>query len=116
MALFVAFRGLVIGCLVVTALGFAVPVRAQPAPPAAGEGAAAAPAGAIPRPAFRDITGYRFPPPAQTVRDMQHVAIAIQLRDYCADARISDAFVKERLERFSRLTGREESCRTLLDY
>lgn len=68
------------------------------------------------RPDFRDIRGYRFPPPAQTVRDMQNVAQAIQLRDYCADARISDEFVKERLALFSRLTGRQETCRSLVDY
>lgn len=85
---------------------------AQSAP--AGDPGQAAPGAA--RPAFRDLSGYRFPPPARTVRDMQNVAQAIQLRDYCADARVSDDFVRERLALFSRITGRAETCRSLLDY
>lgn len=87
-------------------------VLAQPAPAGEAERAARAEE----RPEFRDLTGYRFPPPAQTVRDMQNVAQAILLRDYCADARVSDDFVKERLALFSRITGRQETCRSLLDY
>ena len=65
---------------------------------------------------FRDISGYPFGAPATTVRDMQHLATAMQLRAYCADPAVPDAFVRVQLQRFSQLTGREESCRSLLDY
>ncbi len=65
---------------------------------------------------FRDTTGYRFPALSRTVRDMQNLAFAMQLRDYCADDRIPDAFVRSQLARFSVLTGRDESCRSLNDY
>lgn len=47
---------------------------------------------------------------------MQNLAYAMQLRDYCANSRVSDDFVRERLNRFSAMTGREESCQTLLEY
>lgn len=61
---------------------------------------------------------YRYPMPAiaQTVREIQHSTQAMLLREYCADERIPDAFVNERLAMFSRQTGRTEDCRTLLDY
>lgn len=65
---------------------------------------------------FRDISGYPFRAPAATVRAMQHLATAMQLRAYCADPNIPDAFVRLQLQRFSELTGREENCRSLLDY
>ena len=65
---------------------------------------------------FRDVSGYPFGAPASTVRDMQHLATAMQLRAYCADPAIPDAFVRLQLQRFSQLTGREENCRSLLDY
>ncbi len=65
---------------------------------------------------FRDIAGYRFGAPASTVRSMQHLATAMQLRAYCADPNVPDAFVRLQLQRFSELTGREENCRSLLDY
>jgi len=65
---------------------------------------------------FRDVSGYRFPALARTRRDLQNVATAIQLREYCADDKLDAAFVRRQLERFSRITGRSESCRTLLDY
>ncbi len=67
-------------------------------------------------PAWRSTAGYPLPALADTVARMQHVAHAMQLRDYCANRRLPDAFVRERLQRFSRLTGREEDCQTLLDY
>lgn len=65
-----------------------------------------------------DDIPYRYPVPslAQTVRELQHASLAIQLREYCADEKIPDAFVDERLAEFSRITGREENCRTLLEY
>lgn len=65
---------------------------------------------------FRDTTGYRFPALSRTVRDMQNLAFAMQLRDYCADDRIPDAFVRVQLARFSMMTGRDENCRSLNDY
>ncbi len=65
---------------------------------------------------WRDTRGYRFPAIAKTVEDLQYLAYAMQLREYCANRRVSDDFVRERLKRFSAMTGREESCRTLLDY
>ncbi|MDR1064616.1 MAG: hypothetical protein LBL48_11935 [Azoarcus sp.] len=64
----------------------------------------------------RDTSGYRFPALAVTVAAAQNMAYAMILRDYCANARLPAAFVRERLARFSRMTGREESCPSLLDY
>ena len=65
---------------------------------------------------FRDITGYLFPAIAETTGDMQNVAYAMQLRDYCSDKRVPDQFVRDQLARFGRITGRTEDCQTLLDY
>ncbi|WP_407278374.1 hypothetical protein U5817_18470 [Aromatoleum evansii] len=65
---------------------------------------------------FRDTTGYRYPALARTRSDLQNLAYALQLRDYCADERVPDDFVKAQLESFSRITGRAETCRTLLAY
>lgn len=82
-------------------------------------GAAAAqgaPGTKAPEKGWRDTDGYLFPPIAKTVADMQNLAYAMTLRDYCSDSRVPDAFVLERLARFSELTGREETCRTLMDY
>lgn len=61
---------------------------------------------------------YRYPLPAlaQTVREVQHSTQAMLLMEYCADERIPDAFVNQRLAEFSRQTGRQEDCRTLLEY
>jgi len=86
----------------------------QPAPAvaAASEASAKAPA----RPAWRSTVGYPFPAVATTVAAMQNLAYAMQLRDYCANSRVPDDFVRERLNRFSAMTGREESCQTLLEY
>jgi hypothetical protein len=110
----------VVACL---ALLVAAGVRAQAAPPAAGSSTAPVPEGKSPEkgaarkpPPFRDTTGYRYPAISRTVRDMQNMAYAMQLRDYCADERVPDEFVKEQLAHFSRITGREETCRTLLAY
>jgi hypothetical protein len=65
---------------------------------------------------FRDISGYRVGSVAQTARRLQNVATAMQLRDYCADPRVADEFVRIQLARFSLITGRSESCATLLEY
>lgn len=68
------------------------------------------------RPPWRQLNGYAFPALADTVSSMQNMSYAMQLRDYCADGRIEDDFVRDRLARFSRMTGREEDCSTLLRY
>ena len=98
----------------------AAPSAAAAAPAASGapqgtQAAAAAP-GKPPRPEWRDTSAYRFPAIAKTVSDLQNLAHAMRLRDYCADGRVKDEFVRERLDRFSVITGRPETCRTLLDY
>lgn len=82
------------------------------------EGAETANQGANGRepPEWRSTAGYPFPALADTVARMQNVAHAMRLRDYCADRRVPDEFVRARLQRFSQLTGREETCTTLLDY
>lgn len=72
--------------------------------------------GAAEDPDFRDTRAYAFPALSRTVRDMQHLAYAFQLRDYCADGRVPDAFVRIQLARFSLITGRDETCRSLADY
>lgn len=86
-------------------------VEAQTAEPAAAD---------EPPPDARKAGGkpYRYPMPAiaQTVREVQHATQAMLLREYCADEKIPDEFVNERLAEFSRQTGRSEDCRTLLDY
>ncbi|MDR0700879.1 MAG: hypothetical protein LBF61_00460 [Azoarcus sp.] len=64
----------------------------------------------------RDTSGYPFPALAVTVAAAQNMAYAMILRDYCADTRLPMEFVRERLARFSRMTGREETCKSLLDY
>jgi hypothetical protein len=99
------------------------------APPAPAEAAAAAATGegagaqaeagesaAEGERAWRDTSAYTFGALAATALRPELVAKAMQLRDYCADQRVDDAFVRERLQRFSALSGREEDCRTLLDY
>jgi hypothetical protein len=106
---------LLISLLSAAALLLPVSGWAQGAP-AAGADAGETPAQPAAVPEWRRTTGYPFPALARTVADMQNLAHAMQLRDYCADARVADDFVRDRLARFSRLTGREETCITLLDY
>ena len=91
--------------------------HAQDAPAPAASPAAAAPAqdAALDK-EWRSTAGYPFPAVAQTVTDMQRLAFAMQLREYCSDRRVADEFVRERLARFGQLTGRQEPCRSLLDY
>lgn len=101
--------------IVYLALLLAGSACAQPPPPGAPQSASPASAGK-PDESFRDTTGYRHPALSRIVRDMQNLAYAMQLRDYCADDRVSDEFVKAQLARFSRITGRTETCRTLLAY
>jgi len=89
------------------------PALAQRAPAPA---AVPAPAASAPTPEWRRTDGYRFPALADSVRRLQYAAQAMQLREYCADRRVPDDFVRERLRRFGGLTGREESCASLKDY
>jgi len=100
-----------IACLVLLLAGSACAQMAPPAP-----AGVATPEPGKPVEAIRDTTGYRYPALSRTVRDMQNLAYAMQLRDYCADDRVSDEFVRAQLARFSRITGRTETCRTLLAY
>lgn len=81
---------------------------------AGGQGAAAPPA--VQTPDWRRTDAYVFGAIGDLTRRMQFVAQAMQLRDYCADRRVPDAFVQGRLQQFGRMTGREETCTTLLDY
>lgn len=112
-----------------TAARPAAPAAAAAVPPTAAEDAAAgrlrqggepalpsvSPALAE-RPPWRQLSGYAFPALADTVSSLQNMSYAMQLRDYCADGRIEDAFVIDRLARFSAMTGREEDCSSLLRY
>ena len=76
--------------------------------------AARAPAPAVPE--WRRTDAYVFRAIGDVTRRMQFVPQAMQLRDWCADRSVPDDFVRERLQRFGRMTGREETCTTLLDY
>lgn len=94
----------------------ALPAQTVPAKADAPSAAAAAPELVKPDRSFRDTTGYRYPALSRTQRDLQNLAHALQLRDYCADDRVPDDFVKAQLASFGRITGRAETCRTLLAY
>lgn len=112
----------IVSCLICLLLAGAV--QAQQAPPAAAPPVAnTAPAGADGEEAgdqddrsWRDTSAYPFGALADTALRLELVAKAMQLRDYCADRRVQDEFVRERLRRFSALSGRPEDCRSLLDY
>jgi len=65
---------------------------------------------------WRDTSAYPFPALAATVAGAQNMAQAMILREYCADDKIPDEFVRARLALFSKITGREEDCASLLDY
>lgn len=98
------------------ALLFSAALPAQTAPAQADVPSASAAETPKPDRSFRDTTGYRYPALSRTQRDLQNLAYALQLRDYCADDRVPDEFVKAQLASFSRITGRVETCRTLLAY
>jgi hypothetical protein len=100
-------------------------VPAQPSPPAAAaqsdttsvaEPNKAEPPDISPKKSWRDTSGYPFPALADTLAAAQNMVQAMLLRDYCANEKIPDNFVLDRLARFSRITGREEDCQSLLDY
>ena len=80
--------------------------------PAAAPARASAPA----VPEWRRTDVYVFRAIGDVTRRMQFVPQAMQLRDWCADRSVPDDFVRARLQRFGRMTGREETCTTLLDY
>ncbi|MDR2208718.1 MAG: hypothetical protein LBE22_07100 [Azoarcus sp.] len=65
---------------------------------------------------WRDTSGYPFPALADTVAGTQNMVHAMILREYCSNEKLPDDFVRNRLARFSRITGREEDCQSLLDY
>ena len=109
-------RGLARGVLFAAVVGL-MPVAAlaqQAQRPAAAAAAARAPGPAVPE--WRRTDAYVFRAIGDVTRRMQFVAQAMQLRDWCADRSVPDDFVRERLQRFGRMTGREETCTTLLDY
>lgn len=90
----------------------AVALAQQERAPAVAAARASAPA----VPEWRRTDAYVFRAIGDVTRRMQFVPQAMQLRDYCADRGVPDDFVRERLQRFGRMTGREETCTTLLDY
>lgn len=67
-------------------------------------------------PEWRRTDAYVFRAIGDVTRRMQFVAQAMHLRDYCADRTVPDDFVRDRLQRFGRMTGRDETCTSLLDY
>lgn len=68
------------------------------------------------RPPWRDTHRYPYMGSGRALRYGQIVAYAMQLYDYCDSRTVSDDFVKSRLDWFSKLTERTETCDTLLDY
>lgn len=92
------------------------PQQAPSAGQQAGGGQGAAAPSAARTPDWRRTDAYVFGAIGDVTRRMQFVAQAMQLRDYCADRRVPDEFVQGRLQQFGRMTGREETCTTLLDY
>ena len=107
-------RGLARGVLFAAVVGLmpvaALAQQAQAPAPAA----ARVPAPAVPE--WRRTDAYVFRAIGDVTRRMQFVPQAMQLRDWCADRSVPDDFVRARLQRFGRMTGREETCTTLLDY
>ena len=106
--------GLARGVLFAAVIGLMpIAVLAQEARAPAGA-AARAPAPVVPE--WRRTDAYVFRAIGDVTRRMQLVPQAMQLRDWCADRSVPDDFVRARLQRFGRMTGREETCTTLLDY
>lgn len=62
------------------------------------------------------VFGQRPSPPAVLVRESALAVQAWQLRDYCADPRIDNAFVAKQLEKFSKISGRNEDCNSIQQY
>jgi len=68
------------------------------------------------RKGWRDTSNYPFPALADTVAAVQNMVQATALSNYCANKKLPDDFVRGRLALFSRITGREEDCQSVLDY
>lgn len=67
--------------------------------------------------AFRDTRNYTFTTSFnQLRRNLEVMALAMQLREFCTNREVPDAFVRDRLSRLSQLSGRGETCRSLADY
>ena len=101
--------GLARGVLFAAVVGL-MPVAAlaqQAQRPAAAAAAARAPGPAVPE--WRRTDAYVFRAIGDVTRRMQFVPQAMQLRDWCADRSVPDDFVRARLQRFGRMTGREET-------
>jgi hypothetical protein len=94
-----------------------MPAVAQEASPdAAKPDVPAATSPAEPKKDWRETHGIPFPSLASVAEASRNMAQALNLREFCANSAVPDDFVRERLARFSRMTGREEDCRSLLDY
>ena len=65
---------------------------------------------------LKRVFGLRPAPPAVLVRESSLAVQAWQLRDYCADPRLDNAFVAAQLEKFSKISGRTEDCASILQY
>jgi hypothetical protein len=91
-------------------------VGQEASPDAAKPDAPAAVPSAEPKKDWRESPGIPFPSLASVTAASQNMAHALNLREFCANSAVPDDFVRERLARFSRMTGREEDCRSLLDY
>ena len=104
------------GCGLARGVLFAAVVALMPLAALAQQAKAPAAARTPAVPEWRRTDAYVFRAIGDVTRRMQFVAQAMQLRDWCADRSVPDDFVRERLQRFGRMTGREETCTTLLDY
>jgi len=102
--------------LVLSLILAASPLVAQQTDEAPAPAPKPAPQGTTDKPAWRDNSRYMFMAVAMTVAAAQNMATAFNLREYCANEKISDEFVRARLASFSKITGREETCASLMDY
>ncbi|MDR1854447.1 MAG: hypothetical protein LBR05_06020 [Azoarcus sp.] len=95
---------------------FASPLAAQQTDEVPAPAPKPTPQATTDKPAWRDNSRYMFMAVAMTVAAAQNMATAINLREYCANEKISNEFVRARLASFSKITGREETCASLMDY
>lgn len=63
----------------------------------------------------RDFNAQPFAP-ARASHESALTTQAIQLLDFCNNPAVASDFVAMRLERFSKMSGREEDCKSLRDY
>ena len=97
--------------VLMVAAGWSSAVPAQGAAPPGMDAAAQAEAQRLGR-----VFGQRPAPPAVLVRESSLAVQAWQLRDYCADPRLDNAFVAAQLEKFSKISGRNEDCNSIQQY